>query len=41
MIGRHSCRLRLNAAKAQLGQIKLVDKDIDRPDRIILAQIVI
>jgi hypothetical protein len=31
----------LNAAKAQLGQIKLIDKDIDRPDWIILAQIVV
>src|SRR6202044_3656785 len=40
MIGRPPCRLRLNAAKAQLGQIKLIDKDIDRPDRIILRQIV-
>src|ERR1700731_2913908 len=40
MIGRSPCRLRLNAAKAQLGQIKLIDEDIDRPDRIILRQIV-
>jgi hypothetical protein len=32
MVGRPSCRLRLNAAKTQLGQIKLIDKDIDRPD---------
>src|SRR5438552_2859138 len=41
MIGRPSCRLRLNTAKAQLGQIKLFDKNIDRPDRIVLGQIVI
>src|SRR4051812_41336361 len=41
MIGWPSCCLRLNAAKAQLRQIKLIDKDIDRPDRIILAQIVV
>ena len=41
MVGRPSCRLRLNAAKAELGQIKLIDKDIDRPDRIVLGQIVI
>src|ERR1700736_2661747 len=41
MIGRPSCRLRLDAAKAEIGQIKLIDKDIDRPDRIVLAQIVI
>ena len=41
MVGRPSRRLRLNAAKAELGQIKLIDKDIDRPDRIVLAQIVI
>src|SRR5258705_4031898 len=40
MIGRPPCRLRLNAAKAQLGQIKLIDKDIDCPNRIILGQIV-
>src|SRR3982074_388871 len=41
MVGRPSCRLWLDAAKAQLNQIKLIDKDIDRPDRIVLAQIVI
>ena len=41
MIGWPSCCLRLNAAEAQSRQIKLIDKDIDRPDRIILAQIVI
>src|SRR5439155_17008380 len=40
MIGRPSCRLRLNTAKTQPGQIKLIDKNIDRPDRIILGQIV-
>ena len=28
------------ATKAQLGRIKVIDKDIDRPDRIILGQIV-
>src|ERR1017187_4176696 len=41
MVGRPSRRLRLDAAKAELGQIKLIDKDIDRTDRIIFAQIVI
>src|SRR5882757_6072530 len=41
MIGRHSRRLRLDAAKAEFGTIKLVDKDIDRPDRIVLSQIFI
>src|SRR5438477_1115502 len=41
MIGRPSCRSRLNAPKAQLAQIKLIDKDVDRPDWIALAQIVI
>jgi hypothetical protein len=40
MIGRPPCRLRLNAVKAQLGQIKLIDKDIDCPNRIILGLIV-
>src|SRR5205807_4563713 len=40
MIGRPSCRVRLNTAKTQPGQIKLIDKNIDRPDRIILGQIV-
>jgi hypothetical protein len=39
MIGRPSCRLWLNTAKAQPGQIKLTDKNIDRPDRIILGQL--
>ncbi len=41
MVSWPSCRLRLDAAKAQPGQIKLIDKDVDRPDRIVLAQIVI
>jgi len=41
MAGRPSCRLWLDAAKAQPGQIKLIDKNIDRPDRIVLAQIVV
>src|SRR3954452_426240 len=41
MIGRPSRRLRFNATKTELGQIKLIDKDINRPDRIILGQIVI
>src|SRR5476649_2218022 len=41
MIGRPSRRLRLDPAKAEFGQIKLIDKDIDRPDRIVLAQIFI
>src|SRR5258708_5103955 len=40
MIGRPSCHLRLNAAEAQPAQIKFIDKDIDRPDRIILGQII-
>src|SRR5438067_11870129 len=41
VIGRPSCHFRCNAPKAQFAQIKLIDKDIDRPDRIVLAQIVI
>src|ERR1700682_5491712 len=41
MIGWPSRRLRLDAAKAEFAQIKLIDKDIDRPDRIVLAQILI
>src|SRR5258708_28238978 len=41
MVGWPSRRLRLDPAKAELRQIKLIDKDIDRPDRIVLAQIVI
>jgi hypothetical protein len=35
MAGRPSCRLWLGAAKAQPGQVKLIDKNIDRPDRIV------
>src|SRR5258706_3090829 len=31
MVGRPSCRLWLDAAKAKPGQIKLIDQDIDRP----------
>ena len=38
MIGRPSRRLWLDAVKAEFGQIKLIDKDIDRPDRIVLAR---
>jgi hypothetical protein len=38
-IGRPSRRFRLDPA--ELGQVKLIDKNIDRPDRIVLAQIVI
>jgi hypothetical protein len=41
MVGRPSCRLWLDAAKAEFSQIKLIDKDIDRPNRIVVAQIVI
>jgi hypothetical protein len=41
MIGRSSRRLWLDPVKTEFGQIKLIDKDIDRPDRIIFAQIVI
>src|SRR3954454_2735601 len=41
VIGRPSCRFRRNAPKAQFAQIKLIDKDVDRPDWIVLAQIVI
>src|SRR5439155_5955704 len=40
MIGWPSSRLSLNTAEAQPGQIKLIDKNIDRPHRIILGQIV-
>jgi hypothetical protein len=40
MIGWPSCRLRLDAAKAQPAQMKPFDKEIDRPDRIIIGQIV-
>src|SRR5213080_1728562 len=40
MIGWPSSRLWLNTAEAQPGQIKLIDKNIDRPHRIILGQIV-
>ena len=31
----------LDAAKTDPGQVKLIDKDIDRPDRSVLAQIAI
>ncbi len=41
MVGRPSCHLRLDAAKAEFGQIELIDKNIDGPDRIVLTQIVI
>jgi hypothetical protein len=41
MVGRPSRHLRLDTAKTQAGQIKLIDKNIDRPDRIVLAQILI
>jgi hypothetical protein len=41
MVGRPSCRLRLDATKPELSQIKLIDKGIDRSGRIVIAQIVI
>jgi hypothetical protein len=41
MIGRPSRRLRIDPVKAEFAQIKLIDKDIDRPDGIDLAQIFI
>src|SRR2546423_8278781 len=41
MVGRPSCCRWLDATKAEPCQIKLIDKDIDRPDRIILTQIVV
>src|SRR6195256_2876698 len=41
MIGWPSCCLRFNTAEAKPHQIKLIDKDINRPDRIIPAQIVV
>src|SRR5215212_8035807 len=41
MVGRSSCCRWLDATKAESCQIKLIDKDIDRPDRIIVTQIVV
>ena len=41
MVGRPSCCRWLDATKAEPCQIKLIDKDIYRPDRIILTQIVV
>src|SRR5262249_8572993 len=37
MVGRTSGGFRINTAEAKLRQIKLVDKDLDRANRIILA----
>ncbi len=41
MVGRPSRRQRLDTAEAELSQVKLINEDIDRPDRIVIAQIVI
>jgi hypothetical protein len=41
MVGRPSCHLWLDAAKADPGQIELIDEGIERADRIVLTQIVI
>ena len=41
MVGRLSRRLRLDTAEPELSQVKLIDKDIGRPDRIVIAHIVI
>src|SRR5512146_1963887 len=41
MVGRPSGRLGLDAAEPELGQVQFTDKDIDRSDRIVLAQIVL
>jgi len=34
MVGWPSCHLRLNTGEAKPDQIKLIDEDIDRPNRI-------
>jgi hypothetical protein len=37
MVGRPSRREGLNAVEAELGEIKPLDEDVDRADRIIVA----
>jgi hypothetical protein len=41
MIGRPARCERCNALEAELGEIQPIDKDIDRPNRIVLAYILI
>src|SRR5258708_33915561 len=41
MVGWRSRRQRLETAEAERSQVKLINEDIDRPDRIVIAQIVI
>ena len=41
MVGRPTHCEGLNAVEAELGEIQPIHKDIDRPDRIVLAHIVI
>jgi hypothetical protein len=41
MVGRPARREGLNAVEAELGEIKPLDEDVDRADRIIVADIVV
>ncbi len=39
--GRPAGRLRLNTSKAKLAQIKLIDKDINHPNRIVFNDVIV
>jgi len=41
MIGRSARRQPLDPAEAKIGKIKLVNKDIDHPNRIVFTDILI
>jgi hypothetical protein len=41
MIAWPTRRLRLNSIKAQVAQSKLVDENIDRPNRVVVVDIIV
>src|ERR1700686_904778 len=41
MVARPACGVRLNSVEAEIAQLKLVDKNIDSPNRVVVADIVV
>src|SRR5450432_3228406 len=41
MVARPACRVRLDPIKAEVPQSKFIDKDINSPNRIVIADIIV
>ena len=41
MIGRPACRRRRHPRKSQGGKVQFVDEDLDHPNRVLLADIIL